>query len=53
MNFRDIDADLEKVMEDPDKRAKLYLFFAIARILITLAIPIGVILFILIKLNII
>lgn len=53
MNLPDFDTDLEEIMKDPDRRARFYLYFAIARILITLAIPIGVIIFILLKLNII
>jgi hypothetical protein len=42
-----MDIDLEDYMEDPDKRAKLYLYLAGAMILSTILIVIGTIVFIL------
>lgn len=45
MNIPDL--DLEEIMEDPDKRAKLYLYIVGAMILSTIAIVIGTIVFIL------
>ena len=47
MNIPDIDSDLEKIVKDPDKRAKLYVYFAITMMLITAAIVFGTIVFIL------
>lgn len=51
MDLRDLknirELDYEDIMKDPDKRAKLYLFFAGAMILSTIAIVIGTIFFIL------
>jgi membrane protein insertase Oxa1/YidC/SpoIIIJ len=45
---------LEDIMDDPDKRAKLFLIFSIIRILVfTVIIPLGVILYILLKFGVI
>ncbi len=49
----DIDLDSDEIMNDPDKKAKILLYFAIVRIIITLLIPVGIILLILIALKII
>lgn len=38
---------LEEIFKDPDRRAKLFLFIAVIRILVTLMIPIGIIIWIL------
>ena len=44
---------IEDIMKDPDKRAKLYLIFVGAQILVTIMIVIGTIIFILRLLGII
>ncbi|MDD1774484.1 MAG: hypothetical protein LUQ24_03015 [Methanobacterium sp.] len=51
MNFREF--DLDDIMKDPDKRAKLYLYLAGAMILSTVAIVIGTLFFIMRVLKII
>ncbi|MGO9388349.1 MAG: hypothetical protein ACLPWD_09975 [Methanobacterium sp.] len=53
MKFPDIDIDPEEIMNDPDKRAKLFLYLARLMIITTFLIVIGVILFILIAFRII
>ena len=54
MNIKDLrEFDLEDIMKDPDKRAKLYLYLAGAMILSTIAIVIGTLFFILRVLKII
>jgi hypothetical protein len=51
VNFKEF--DLEDIMKDPDKRAKLYLYLAGAMILSTVAIVIGTLFFIMRVLKII
>lgn len=53
MNLPDIDIDPEEIMNDPDKRARLFLLLARLMIVITFLIVIGVILFILILFKVI
>jgi hypothetical protein len=54
LNIKDIrEFDMEDIMKDPDKRAKLYLYLAGAMILSTIAIVIGTFFFILRVLHII
>jgi hypothetical protein len=53
MKLPDIDIDLDEILNDPDKRAKLFLYIAQAMILTTFFIVLGVILFILIVFKII
>ena len=53
MKLPNIDIDPEEIMNDPDKRAKLFLYLARLMILTTFLIVIGVILFILIAFRII
>lgn len=51
MEFREF--DLEDIKKDPEKRAKLFLLWAIVQISIPILIAVGVILYMLIRLGVI